>query len=208
MNAGYLSLLLSSSALILLASGWKEVLLPGISHRAVLLFFIAVFTATWFWIPLTPGVKLNGGALVLLLASIRPMYRQKDKLLVLQCLSVALLVGSIYLFMNRLDDVSPVLTIYMPRWEQILILGSIVGITVRKPGEQVTVITFALLFAASAHGWGLPGNETIYMGKPEFYDAWWVLIVSARVLSVTTEGVEKWFKRLPALPGRWKGWKK
>lgn len=97
MNPGYLSLILISVILILLASGWKDILIKGATHKALMLFFISWFTSLSFTVH-AGTAKINLVFAVIALWSSALAAKAGGMLYKLHLLSAGLLLGSVYFF--------------------------------------------------------------------------------------------------------------
>jgi hypothetical protein len=197
MNPGYISLLLVGMTLILLATGWKDLLIRGISTKNILLFFV-LWIATWTMSITIVGVKVSlpfiwvGLAALCMWASV-PGWLEKSHLL-----STGLLLGSVYFLLEEAVTLVPYFmeepTIHVCLWT-----GLLACFMTRKPQLQVASLSIGLMLADSYSMYlHRNGSVTSMLGDPLFQDRWWLTIWIARAGSLIWTGVYVRIKKAAA----------
>jgi len=189
MNPGYLSLLLLSITFILCASGWKDVILRGISHKYIHLFFALWLIGLWIYIPLFPRADLNGAYVVLALYAFGTFASAKSGQSLVYGFSAVLLMGAFYALFSQLHHLPQIITLHHVQYDNALLCGAAAALLFRKPREQVAAITLSLMLGDGLMQWLAPSipNGTLLFGSPAFYDLWWVTVTVSRLLSIATE---------------------
>lgn len=210
MNPGFLSLVLLVIALILVSSGWKDLLLRSISHKGILLFFVA-------WIGLTRltihwhHVRLNMTyALVLLLAAI-VLVRTKGMAAKLHLLSIGLLLGSFHFLLQEVLERDPILIVSRSDVDIAVLLGLMTVMLQRSVGLQLACLSIGLatgdLYYAMLHKQSITAGG--YLGSPTFQDEWWASVFVSRGATLLVQGTWLGSKELLQLwSDKRKGWRK
>lgn len=187
MNPGYLSLLSISVSLILIASGWKDVLLRGISHRSVLLFFIGWITLSFVKFAWN-GIVVYGVAAFLALYALGALRRVGGAFARLHLLASSVLFGVFHYVLMELDGFVPWFDFADPKLETALITAAVAMLIAREPRMQFFVVSCGLLageilFVCTHFREGL----TARLGGPVFQDLWWLTFALARSLTIALE---------------------
>lgn len=208
MNPGFLSLILLLIALILLSSGWKDVLLRSISHKGILLFFIA-------WVILTrvtvtvQHVRLNGSYVLVAALAAGLWLAAKGAAPKLHVLSIGLLLGSFHFLLQELLAIDPILIIARADVDIAVLLGLIAVVLHRSVSLQLACLSFGLTAgtlynAIFHHKTGFPT-----LGSPSFQDEWWSAVFVSRAAAVLTQSAAAGVKGLTQLwTDKRKGWRK
>ncbi|MFD2611996.1 hypothetical protein [Paenibacillus gansuensis] len=191
MNPGYIALLCCSIVFILCASGWKDVLFRGVRHRTILMFFTIGLPSVFINWDVSGQVKINGGFVFLLICTAAVLFRINGRMLFVQTVTASVLLGSVLAFVERMSEASPVMILYIPVWEQVLLLGLINGLFFRDTFLQVAAITLQVAFAVVIVQFLQAPNNGWHLGMPGFYDRWCLLFTIARGASVCWEFGEK-----------------
>lgn len=209
MNPGYLSLLAVSISLILLASGWKDILLRGISHRSVLLFFIC-WGASSFVKAEWNGIAVYGAAAILPLFAAAALLRVEGALSRLHLSASSALLGVFHYVLLELDGFVPWLDLVNPKLEMALMTAALVLLIGRQPHLQFAVISFGLLLGEVGFvGMHRSEGMTLRLGGPEFQDRWWLTFVFARSLTIAVEYCRRSFAgAVRVWAGRRREWRK
>jgi hypothetical protein len=183
MNPGYLSLLLISVALILLASGWKDILIRGISHKVILLFFV-LWVGTLKIIIQWNGLNVHASFLLVALAAVIILIFTEGLLVKCHLMSIGLLLGSISFFLQEAASVVPAF-MEKPEMHTGIFLGIAAFLLARKPTYQILCISVGLIlgeiYYAYIHG---PQGYHAALGGPKFQDKWWLALWMARGCTV------------------------
>jgi hypothetical protein len=209
MNPGFLSLILVSISLILLASGWRQTLLRGIPHYAILLFFTAWCISSLFQFHWLDGTEINGTVALLSLVIAIVLLGHRSVLSGLHYVSLGLFLASVYYLLKHLGDLDPFFLPYRS-WAGTAIVVALLGsMLIRKAKDQIACLSLALLFGCAFYRIVHPERLAIPFGGLRFQDEWWLTVVAARMFSMTgeyaTDAVRTASK---SLVERWKGLRK
>jgi hypothetical protein len=190
MNPGFLSFVLLVIAFILLSSGWKDLLLRSISHKGILLFFVAWIglsriTVSW------QHIKLNMTFALVLAVTAVVLAKTEGMAAKLHLLSVGLLLGSFHFLLQEVLERDPILIVARSDIDIAVSLGLITVALQRSVGLQLACLSlglamgdfyYALLHKQSAAAAG-------YMGSPSFRDKWWMAIFVSRGATLLVQGL-------------------
>ena len=191
MNPGYLSYLLISVVFILLASGWKDILLRGVPHVRILLFFVGWFVSGFWTIPwngagislLIPYLLILGGWGVAVM---------RKTLLQLHVLLSATLVGMFDFVVLELNGWFPFTISGSPVLDSSLVLSVVIVLLGRKVLWQFTALTIGLLIGEGAHHvmhWHVMAGHVA--GGLDFSDHWWLTMCCTRGLTVVLDTIRQ-----------------
>jgi hypothetical protein len=207
MNPGYLTLILISILLILLASGWKEQFLRDVSHKAILLFF-----ACWFvcrWMNLTWGeLKLNFSYILLLGFTLALIFTIRSGIRIFHLLTLSLMLASCdYLFLE-IYRINPFMSVVNPDIDIAIILSLLVIVLNRDPYQQMLILSLVLLVGDTYFAYAHRSVSPMYLGNPRFLDKWWLTLFSARIGTAFIQSGYRVGKRtVKAWTERQKGWR-
>lgn len=194
MNSGYLTFLLISVTLILLGSGWKDILLPGISRTSILLFFVMWTLCGWFQIeageiriqltlPLLFGMAVWAGAA--LDSPWGRIHAWTSGVFMGVCDVLLRELGEGGFLTARLD-----LEVY-----SALALAFVAAAAKRSPLWQFVAISVCLSLSELAFVWlnrGTPAGRLA--GGAAFSDQWWQTFCYARGLTASAEGARRMYR--------------
>lgn len=187
MNPGYLSLLAISISLILLASGWKDILLRGISHRAVLLFFVGWIVCSFVKMDWN-GMAIYGVIVFVPLYAWAVLWRAPAGFAQFQLLASSVLLGVFHFVLLELNGFVPWLDFSNPMLEMALITAVLVMLISRQPRLQFLVVSFGLVLGEALFvGTHLTEGQMPRLGGPVFQDRWWLTFVFARTMTILLE---------------------
>jgi len=184
MNPGFLSLVLLCIAVILLASGWKEVFLSRVPQKEILLFFV-------FWLlgmqaTVHAGRFAIGGTFaVAALLGAGIVVRAKDALRATHIVVSGLLLSSVGVLMQEFFAIDPWFVLYRSEIDIAVWLSLLCLFMRRKPLEQIASLSIGLALGDLIYGWFHRESMPIHLGSPAFQDKWWLAVVSVRLASVT-----------------------
>lgn len=208
MNPGYLTLILISIVFILLASGWKEIILRGASPKVILLFFAGWLICHWFTLRFD-GVRINltfallVGLTVCLLATVR------DWSHLVHLLSIGFMLASFHFLMLEIYRVNPFLSAFGPEADIAFSLSGMAVIINRNPYRQMLILSLALLLGDTYYRFVHRDTVSLYLGDPRFSDTWWLTICTARLATLLMQAVGGAVRRTArAWMERQKGWRK
>lgn len=188
MNPGYLSLVLLVVSLILFASGWKDIILRGITHPSLLLFFVS-------WLFVMPLAGTIGGYRVfftvplLVFCSLLIWSRTPGWLYRLHSLSVSLLLGSVTFFLRETLHLMPSMILINKSITTAMIIGVLSAGLTRLPLYQVANVTLGLLIGESMFLYSHREQMPLVLGGAVFQDLWWSAIFAARGSSLLLQGI-------------------
>lgn len=185
MNSGYMSYLMICISIILLVSGWREVLLKEISPKAILLFFAG-------WICFSSGnlvfhkLEFSGIYAGLICLLIIIMIYLPNGLSQVRILGSGLMLGLYYFLYMELATGFPQFP-YSVNGALTVIMTVLLISLYRKPLEQLGCITLSLLFGSLLQGYAAPYLTGTRVSAAALADQWWLLVVSARVTTVVVQ---------------------
>ncbi len=194
MNPGYLSLILMCLTVILLASGWKEVLLPGIADRSIVAFIVCWIALSRTHVPLPGSASIEISLIVLPLTwlVLRAAVKKCTWLAVLNFISVGLFLAALYYLLCYFAQADPLFFPYDSPSIAAAFLGLVTILIVRNANDPIGVLTFALLAGAALYTAviypNLSSNSYIF-GDRSFQDQWWAAVVSARLASLCVQTI-------------------
>lgn len=186
MNAGYVSLLLIVVSLILFASGWKDIILRGITHLSLLLFFVG-WLILQRWSFTLEQWRIYGCVPLLLVISFLVLFQARGLLLRLHLLSVGLLLGSVFFFMKETIHLAPALIVFSPEWTMAFFIGLLTSALLRWPAFQVAALSLGLVIGEGMFAYSHRDQTNIVIGQAGFQDAWWLTIYAVRGSSLALE---------------------
>jgi hypothetical protein len=208
MNPGYLSLLLISISLILLASGWKEHYARSISHYGVLLFFIGWFIFSRLHIEVY-HVHVNLAGVWIAAISLYILWKTNGFVQKVHLLSIGLLLGSFHFLLQEILMMDPVMVIIRPDLDTALFLVVLVLLLQRKAPEQLACLSIALLMGDFYHEVVHHASVPPKVGGPSFQDQWWLSVFTARTGTILIQSAYSGCKGvIQAWLNRKGGWKK
>jgi hypothetical protein len=194
MNPGYLSLVLLVVSLILFASGWKDIILRGITHQSLLLFFVSML----FVMPLAGTVgscRVFFTVPLLVLCSIRIWMRNPGWLYRIHSFSVSLLLGSVTFFLKETLHLMPSMILINKNVTTALFIGLLSAGLTRLPLYQVANVTLGLLIGESMFLYTHRVQMPLVLGGAAFQDLWWSAVFAARGCSLLLNGLLAGMKR-------------
>jgi hypothetical protein len=208
MNPGYLSLILLVIALILCASGWMDVLLRSITHKVILLFFIA-------WLGLSrvtltfSHAKVNLTFVLVLTLSALFVRKAAGPVQKLHLLSIGLLLGSFHFLLQEMYSMDPILVVSRPELDMAVFMGLMTSVLQRSAAEQIACLSIGLVMGEVFYAFVHKQVISVYLGSPTFQDKWWVTVFVSRTVSLFVQVVylsckgifETWMTRK-------RGWRK
>ncbi|WP_028548686.1 hypothetical protein [Paenibacillus sp. UNC451MF] len=183
MNPGYLSLLLMVVTLILFASGWKDIVMRGITSKVILLFFISWLICMNLSVPVGGGrISLCFG--VLLITILYVLWRVHGTVYRVHLLSVGALLGSISFFMLETIHLVPKLILGSSEISMGLTIGLLVSLLTRQPAVQIASLSIGLMLAEVYHGYLHRNYLGFQLGFQTFQDRWWLTLFITRTFSL------------------------
>lgn len=206
MNPGYLSYILMSVTFIFVVSGWKDVWLRAISHRAVVLFIALWIVFCSVYVPL--GRLDVNLACLLLLAAISTVLRQSGPYVAAHVLCVGVMLGAFTFLLRETERLSPAFLIVQPDLDAALLLALGIMLFYRQPKLQIAAVSLALLVGGALMLYTHRKAPVLRLGSLRFQDDWWLTVCLTRGITVSLESAYGFGKR--TLEG-WmtrRGWRK
>lgn len=193
MNPGYLSLIVMVMTGILLATGWKPVLLGDLSAAAIGLFCAAWLASCQFAVTVPGGIVIYICWFVLLLTSLSILTFRRRPSSSLHLLSVGLVLGFFAFYLRRVLAADPSLLLFSSDVDTYMYLSLVVLLFVRVAVEQIAAISIALmmeeaLFLFFSHGVNGPFDRHAVWGGARFQDGWWLAVL----LSLGWSALYRW----------------
>lgn len=183
MNPGYLSLLLMVVTLILFASGWKDIIMRGITSKVILLFFISWLISMNLSLTIAGGrVSLCFGVLLLTICYV--LWRVHGIVYRLHLLSVGALLGSISFFMLETIHLVPKLILGSSEISMALVLSVLISLLTRQPAAQIASLSIGLILAEMYHGYLHRNYLGFQLGFQTFQDRWWLTLFMTRLITL------------------------
>ncbi|MBD0380611.1 YphA family membrane protein [Paenibacillus sedimenti] len=186
MNSGYLSLILLCITLILFASGWKELYVRSISHKGLLLFFVAWLTLSQITI-IIGHVKMQLVYLWIMCICIGILYATQGFIHKLHLLSIGLLLGSLHFLLQQLLQMDPILIVGNSEWDTALLLAFVITILQRNELEQIAALSMGYLLGDLYQAGVYQANGNLHLGSSHFQDQWWLSVFAARTMTIVLQ---------------------
>jgi hypothetical protein len=195
MNPGYLTFILVSVILILLACGWRDALLPGVSNKRLVLFFTVWLCGNGIVLSLG-SVRLNLSYAVIAGLTVVLLKTTGNVKQLLGFVMVSLLIAACdYLFLE-MYSVNPFMTVFGTRADIALILGLIILLLNRHPYRQMLVLSLALLLGEAWYQVSQIATKPVKLGTADFMDEWWLSIFAVRVATATMQASYRRSRRM------------
>lgn len=185
MNPGYLSLLFISVWLILLASGWKDILLPGASRLGILAFFAGWLLSAMISVRLV-GLELQATVPYLLLCAAAATLTIPYPLARANLWLCGLLLGTFDCLMRELNGWTLLAPGDRPGLSAALAMSILTILLGRGALWQGVAISVGLVASEALYVW-LHREAVHNLGGAAFADHWWLLFCMTRGLSVILE---------------------
>jgi hypothetical protein len=183
MNPGYLSWLLMVISMILFASGWKDVLMRGMTSRVILLFFVSWLIGLSLVISI-PGGRVALWILVLVVLLSIVFWRIEGIVQKLHAISVGVLMGSISFFMQETIQLLPSLVFGNSELTAALVIGILAVTTIKLPSVQIASVSLGLLLGEVFFLYLHRKHVGLEFGSWKLQDRWWLTVFVTRGLSI------------------------
>lgn len=189
MNPGYLSFLLLCMTIILLACGWKNQLIRGVSYPVLFVFIIGWFFCAPLHVDLSGPYRVNLCYFLLILSTIGILLLLKSWVEAVHLISLGLLVGASYVLLNQLIHLDPVYIIGHPYINISFVLSAVCAILIRQPLYQFAVISIGLIAGDITYNFMIYKHLPFELGTAGLYDLWWLIYLGTRITSEVVEQV-------------------
>lgn len=170
--------------LILVASGWKEHLLKGISNKGIVLFACLWISGIFITIPLTSTLHVHTTYLALLILTVIALAEGSMNsgvhLIVISCL-----LGAIVYLLKFLFAIDPFLVITYPIIDISIAIGLLTWLTTRSLLQQVAAVSMAVMIGEIMDVIINEGAFVNVLGGAAFQDDWWLAIYMTRLFTLT-----------------------
>lgn len=208
MNSGYMSLLIMTIALILIATGWSDYVGASLNRTKLAIVATTCVVLHFFQMKFTIGnidIYLHAGVVVAMAAALlalRGPTLWDSKYYLLLC---ALLTGMIWGSIRKMYMIDPVFFWFDPRWDAPLLGGLLAAAFSTKASHQFTVLLFSAAFSEIICALLQGGHYGANIGSLAWWDVFWVSYASARMISVLFNLLRIFVQRFIALSWRKKG---
>lgn len=209
LNPGYLSFLLISMFLILLSSGWKDILAKGLSRFIIFFFFAGWIMLSFFHISVE-GVTVSLELPFLIAVAFAGLRSLRQPILLAHVISAGLLIGMFDFLLLELDGYMPWFSFGGSLTETVVFPAAISLMTGLRVIQQFVCLSLGLsageiLHQVLRYSKGMP----IHLGGAGFQDHWWMTFGLTRICSVVFEYGCKYSVRMAKLWfNRRKEWRK
>jgi hypothetical protein len=183
MNSGYLSLLFIVISLILFVSGWKDVLVRGITTKVILLFFVSwligMETAAIF-----PLGRIGLWVFVLLAMIVAVIYRSEGILFKMHVLSVGVLLGSISFFLLETIHLIPSMILVSTEISMAIVIGLLASAMFKDTAVQLAAVSIGLLLGETFFRFVHRDHISFQLGSANLQDRWWLTVYTTRGISL------------------------
>jgi hypothetical protein len=193
MNPGYMTIFVLMVICILLASGWKDLLLAGISRVAIIVFIMGWLLCSFFsvhFIIYGLGIKINFTFIFLSGYSIFLFSRLKEPLDRIHTFAIAILLG-------LLDVTLREASIFAIGYDA-LIMATVTVSFQRRAQKQIASLLLGLLCGNVVSLLIHQRSQTIIMADQRYQDFWWLTLLLTRAVAVIFDYM---------LPSLKKGWR-
>ncbi|NHN28743.1 hypothetical protein [Paenibacillus agricola] len=188
MNPGYLSWLLMVISLILFASGWKDILMRGMTSRVILLFFVSFLIGIPLFVTV-PGGRVSLWLLILLGYAGLVLWKLDRLVNKLHVISVGILVGSLSFFMQETVYLFSSLVLGSLELTMALVVGLLVVMTLKLPSVQIAMLTVGLSLGEFFYLYIHQKHTGMELGSLKLLDRWWLNVFITRGLSMVMRGI-------------------
>jgi hypothetical protein len=182
MNPGYLTIFVVCTTVILLASGWKDVLLGEISRKAIFIFLSGWLLFSMFTVPFNLHliqIQLNLTFLFLFAYCLVHLASLPHVVARMQMLLVALIICLMDFILQEAAS--------LPLGTNVLLL-SLVTICLQKgPNKQIFSLLLGLLCGNVLSIVTLNRTQPILLANQRMQDMWWLALLMTRALSILFE---------------------
>ncbi len=199
MNPGYLSLIIIGMMLILLACGWKEELLRGIPHKAILLFFICWIPLSFAELSLKGGLRINACYLLLAAVALLILGSLRSPLQAFHLASIGFLAGSFEFLLQQIYSLDPAAVVFRPVFDICASISVPIALLLRQPLQQIAGLTIGLIVGDGLFLYAHKGYAPFFLGHPEFLDKWWLTLLVTRSFSLGVQYAISGCQRLSRL---------
>lgn len=201
MNPGVLSHIFLIIALILLLTGWRPVLMRGISTRSMYLFLFGWVTLTSFEWRIDHLTVINFGVILYLLLVLRIFWKagSGDRI---QLFSLGFLTGTVVFLLQELFRLDPVLIIADPYLDIAVVVVLIALIGFREVRYQIFLISFAVFLGEGLFLLFNTKRLPFYFGDWQTFDLWWMTVFTAVILRAVVSAVPLLAAKRPFLSKR------
>lgn len=205
MNAGYLSLWVVFSVFILIVTGWKPIIAPGVNRRTMMLFVVfgaALLPFSLWWTPISQlpalqvhaaiGVLLVFGAAALLTGDGEWSYKGY---LVLSMLMIAAIWG----MARKMYSYDPVFYVLDPMWDAPLLGGFLCGAFTSSTKQQFGILAWGAVLGEVLYAIMDSGAYLVSIGSFAWWDSFWIAAVAAFGFSMLAKALRVLLQKLGGL---------
>ncbi|WP_138753479.1 YphA family membrane protein [Paenibacillus sinopodophylli] len=211
MNAGYMMLWILMITMVLMATGWKEQIVPDVSWRKVVLFGAAMalsFISSQWFSPFKGIIQLDIHVSIFLMLTFAALslYEGKSRGSYIGYLLLCILMVSvIWGIVRRMYSYDPVFYWIDPSWDAPLLAGLFCGAFVSQAKQQFAMIAWGAVLGETIYAAMLHWSSTTYIGQLNWWDSFWLALAAARVFSLLLKGIRLGGLKLNDMLGQIRG---
>jgi hypothetical protein len=169
--------------MILFASGWKDILMRGMTSRVILLFFVSWFIGMRLFLAV-PGGSFSLWVAFLLVYAVVVLWKLDGMIHKLYAISVGVLIGSLSFFMQEMVYMIPSMIFGSLELTMALMIGLLVVATIKLPSVQVAVLSMGLVLGDLYFLYIHRKHAGMDFGSLKLLDRWWLNVFVTRGLSI------------------------
>ena len=186
MNPGYLALLLVSMLIILLLSGWRNVIFPETSAKTVALFIAGWLVGHWITVSVG-GIRINMSFAAELLFTACLLKAVGSRRRAAHLLSLGVILAAFHFLLMEIYRVNPFLPAFGIVVDAALSLSALTIVLNRHPYQQLFVLSVALIAGETSFAYLHRDEVPFVPGNAEFSDKWWLTLFVARTATIVIE---------------------
>jgi hypothetical protein len=191
MNPGYLTIVIILTVCILLASGWKDLLLKEMSYRMIVVFIMGWFISSFFsihFVVLNIGVQLNAAYVFIILISALFIYQLRSALERLHLFIQILLLCMLDFALRETSKFSIV---------SIAVLLALSTIVIqRNPLKQTIALLVGFLGSNLLSVLIHQRTQVFILAEQPYQDLWWLTLLLTRIIALIYEYCALSFRKM------------
>mgnify|MGYP000536513906 CR=1 FL=1 len=182
MNPGYLSIIVIVVVVILLASGWRDFFLRGLSLQMILLFFICWLLLFSIHIDVI-GINFYLSSILLIVTGLWFTWKVEKSFIRLHIVSMAVFVGILDFALRETTRFSSTPIVLIEEFKIAIILAVSFLVLLRPIFQQLPSLIFGLLLGDAITMYTHRTSVPFTWGGPSFQDHWLFTVVVVRIMA-------------------------
>lgn len=182
MNPGYLSIIVIVVVVILLASGWKDFFLRGLSFQLILLFFICWLLFFSIHIDVS-GITFYLSSILLIVTGLWFTWKVEKSFIRFHIVSMAVFVGILDFALRETTRFSSTPIVLFEEFKMAIILAVSLLVLQRTISRQLPTLIFGLLLGDAITMYAHRTSVPFKWGGPAFQDHWLFTVVVVRIMA-------------------------